>query len=334
MTNPSVAHRSPPHKASPSGQDAGAALICGSMAYDNIMVFDDQFKNHILPDKLDILNVSFLISGMRREFGGCAGNIAYSLAALGGRALPMATVGNDFSAYADWMDTRGITRRYLEPIHDALTGQAFVITDRDNNQITAFYPGAMSFSHHNTVGATAGEDIRLGIVSPDGREGMIRHAAELAQRNIPFLFDPGQGMPMFGKEELNAFLEQATWVAVNGYEWEMLRERTGLSAAQVLERVQALIVTQGAKGSVIHTAKGQIEVPVLPVAEALDPTGCGDAYRGGILYGLLRGMDWETMGRIATLMGSINAEYMGTQSYRLTPDEIKERFTAAFGYSY
>nr|VFJ92923.1 MAG: adenosine kinase [Candidatus Kentron sp. H]VFJ93758.1 MAG: adenosine kinase [Candidatus Kentron sp. H]VFK00643.1 MAG: adenosine kinase [Candidatus Kentron sp. H] len=315
-----------------SEKDTAAALICGSIAYDNIMAFDDHFKNHILPDKLDILNVSFLISGMRRQFGGCAGNIAYGLTLLGNLALPMATVGSDFTAYADWMDTHGITRHYLENIDNTLTAQAFIITDRDDNQITAFYPGAMAFSHENLV-STVG-NVKLGIVSPDGRDGMKQHAADLAERNIPFVFDPGQGMPMFHKEDLNTFLEQATWVAVNGYEWEMLRERTGLSVAQVLERVQALIVTQGEKGSVIHVRKGPIEIPALPVKRVIDPTGCGDAYRSGILHGLLGSMDWETTGRISTLMGSINAQYIGTQNYYFTSDEIKDSFKIAFGYSY
>ncbi|NNJ84777.1 MAG: carbohydrate kinase family protein, partial [Gammaproteobacteria bacterium] len=197
------------------------------MAYDSIMVFDDHFKNHILPDKLDILNVSFLISGMRREFGGCAGNIAYGLTLLGDPALPMATVGSDFFSYADWMDTNGITRRCLKSIDDTLTAQAFIITDLDDNQITTFYPGAMTFSHGNPIDTA--ENVVLSIVSPDGRDGMVQHAADLAERSIPFLFDPGQGMPMFYKDDLNTFIEQATWVAVNGYEWEMLRERTGFS---------------------------------------------------------------------------------------------------------
>lgn len=319
-----------------SGQKTKAALICGSMAYDNIMTFDDRFGHHILPDKLDILNVSFLISRMRREFGGCAGNIAHGLTLLGDTALPMATVGSDFPAYAGWMDACGVPRRYLEDIDGTLTAQAFIITDSDDNQITAFYPGAMTFSHTNPVPTPANtvEDITLAIVSPDGRDGMLQHAADLAERGVPFLFDPGQGMPMFRKDDLDGFLEQATWVAVNGYEWEMLRERTGLSAAQVLERVRALIVTRGEKGSVIHLPEGPLEIPALPIERAVDPTGCGDAYRAGILHGLLGDMDWETTGRVATLMGAINAQYVGTQNYRFTPDEFAARFKAEFGYSY
>nr|VFJ45940.1 MAG: adenosine kinase [Candidatus Kentron sp. DK]VFJ47559.1 MAG: adenosine kinase [Candidatus Kentron sp. DK] len=330
MTDQSIPDKSVQGATGSSGE--GVALICGSMAYDNIMSFDDRFGNHILPDKLDILNVSFLISHMRRQFGGCAGNIAHGLTLLGGRALPMATIGSDFAPYADWMDANGITRRCLKGIDDTLTAQAFIITDADDNQITAFYPGAMTFSHHNPISAAG--DISLGIVSPDGRDGMVQHATELAERDVPFIFDPGQGLPMFQENDLLTFLEQASWVAVNSYEWEMLQARTGLSAAQVLERVRALIVTRGEKGSVIHTPKARIEIPALPVGQAVDPTGCGDAYRAGILHGLIQGMDWETTGRIATLMGSLNAQYVGTQNYRLTPDEIRERFKTAFGYSY
>jgi len=311
-----------------------AALICGSIAYDNIMVFQDRFKNHILPDKIHILNVSFQVSEMRREFGGCAGNIAYGLTLLGGLAsplaLPMATIGGDFAPYADWMDTNGVTRRYLKTIDDAYTAQAFIITDLDDNQITMFHPGAMAFSHRNSVNTA--ENITLGIISPDGYDGMKQHARDLAEQDIPFLFDPGQGMTMFCKENLNIFLEQASWVIVNGYEWEMLQQRTGLSVAQVLERVRALIITRGAKGSVIYTRQAHIEIPALPVHRAVDPTGCGDAYRAGVLYGLLGGMDWETTGRIATLMGAINAEHMGTQNYHFAFDEIRDRFKTAFGY--
>nr|VFK17749.1 MAG: adenosine kinase [Candidatus Kentron sp. LFY] len=307
-----------------------AALICGSVAYDNIMVFQDRFKNHILPDKIDILNVSFQVSEMRREFGGCAGNIAYGLTLLGGSALPMATIGSDFASYADWMDTNGVTRRYLKTIDGTYTAQAFIITDLDDNQITMFHPGAMAFSHGNFVSAVG--DVNLGIISPDSHDGMKQHASGFAERGIPFLFDPGQGMTMFRKEDLDIFLEQASWIAVNSYEWEMLRERTGFSTVQVLERVQALIVTQGARGSVIYTRQGHVEIPALPVRQVVDPTGCGDAYRAGVLYGLSDGMDWETTGRIATLMGAISAQHIGTQNYRFTPDDFKDRFKMAFGY--
>nr|VFK43495.1 MAG: adenosine kinase [Candidatus Kentron sp. TC] len=307
-----------------------AVLICGSIAYDNIMVFQDRFENHILPDKIHILNVAFQVSEMRREFGGCAGNIAYGFTLLGGSALPMATIGSDFASYADWMDINGITRSHLKTIDDAYTAQAFIITDSDDNQITIFHPGAMAFSSRNSVSAV--ENVALGIVSPDSYDGMKQHARDLTERGIPFLFDPGQGMAMFHKEDLDIFLEQAYWVAVNSYEWEMLQERTGLSKTRVLERVQALIVTQGAKGSMIHTRQGPIEIPALSVRQVVDPTGCGDAYRAGILYGLSNSIDWETTSRIATLMGAINVQYAGTQNYHFTLDDFKDRFKMAFGY--
>lgn len=234
-----------------------SALICGSFAYDTIMVFHDRFKNHILPDKVHMLNVSFLVPDMRREFGGCAGNIAYGLNLLGGKGLPMATVGNDFGPYADWMDECGVDRRHMKVVEGTYTGQAYITTDMDDNQITAFHPGAMSFSHENMVGDADG--ITLGIVSPDGREGMIEHALQFAEANIPFIFDPGQGLPMFDGDDLLRFIEQATWVTVNDYEAQLLQERTSLSAHEIAERVEALIITRGGKGSLVYTAKNALK---------------------------------------------------------------------------
>lgn len=308
-----------------------SALICGSLAYDHIMVFHDRFRHHILPDKVHILNVSFLVPEMRREFGGCAGNIAYNLTLLGAKALPMATVGSDFVPYANWLASRGIERRYIRTIDGAYTAQAFITTDLDDNQITAFHPGAMNFSHLNEV--TDADGITIGIVSPDGREGMLKHARDFAQAGIPFIFDPGQGLPMFSGEELLQFLDQATWVAVNDYEWALLRERTGLSAQAVMQRVQALIVTQGAQGSTIYMDSRTIDIPAASTREALDPTGCGDAYRAGLLYGLMCGMDWETTGRIASLMGAIKIEHHGTQNHRFQWTGFEARFQQSFGYA-
>ncbi len=305
------------------------ALICGSFAFDTIMVFQDQFKNHILPDKVHILNVSFLVPQLRREFGGCAGNIAYNLKLLGGQGLPMATVGRDFDAYAQWMDQCGISRKHLRVIEDSYTAQAFITTDMDANQITAFHPGAMGHSHLNRVPTGAG--IRLGIVSPDGREGMIEHAAQFCSAGIPFIFDPGQGLPMFDGAQLTAFIEQATWVTVNDYECELLQERTGLTPHDIAERVEALIVTLGANGSRIYTKQQRIEVPAAKIAAAVDPTGCGDAYRAGLLYGLMNNKDWETTGRIAALMGAIKIEHHGTQNHSFDHAEFTARFKAEFG---
>ncbi|AHE99117.1 carbohydrate kinase family protein [Thioalkalivibrio paradoxus] len=309
-----------------------SALICGSIAFDTIMVFPDRFKNHILPDKVHILNVSFLVPEMRREFGGCAGNIAYNLKLLGGEPIPMATVGSDFGVYAEWLDQQGIDRRHVRTIDGSFTGQAFITTDQDDNQITAFHPGAMNFSHHNRV--QDAEGVRLGIVSPDGRDGMIQHAAQFAEAGIPFFFDVGQGLPLFSGDDLTRFLEQATYAAFNDYEAQLTAERTGLTLEQMAERVDAMIVTRGGEGSDIYTAGQRITIPAVQPTAVVDPTGCGDAYRAGLLYGLENGMDWETTGRIASLLGSIKIATAGTQNHHFTREQFAERFHEAFGYRF
>jgi adenosine kinase len=306
-------------------------LICGSFAYDTIMVFHDQFKNHILPDKVHILNVSFQVPQMRREFGGCAGNIAYNLKLLGGEPLPMGTVGKDFGPYAEWMDRHDIIRRYIKVCDDSYTAQAFITTDMDDNQITAFHPGAMNRSQETHVGDA--KDVKLGIVSPDGREGMLSHARQFAEKNIPFIFDPGQGMPLFDGKDLLAFLEQATWVTLNDYEAELMQERTEKSLTELASRVKGLVVTLGARGSCVYTEGRVIEIPAVPVTQVVDPTGCGDAYRAGLLYGLARNMDWETTCRIASLLGTIKIAHHGTQNHCFTPEEFAARFRDSFGYS-
>ncbi|MCF6290823.1 MAG: carbohydrate kinase family protein [Desulfobacterales bacterium] len=308
------------------------ALICGSFAYDTIMVFGDRFKNHILPDKVHILNVCFLVPEMRREFGGCAGNIAYNLGLLGGRPLPMATVGEDFGPYARWMDQHGISQEHLRVVPGTFTAQAFVTTDMDDNQITAFHPGAMNNAHENSV-ADAGE-VAIGMISPDGRDGMIKHAREFAEAGIPFIFDPGQGLPMFSGDELREFIDQASWVTVNDYEWGLIHKQTGLSERQVADRVKALIITRGGEGSIIYNGRGCYEIPVARAKVVNDPTGCGDAYRAGLLHGLLNGMDWETTGRLAAVMGAIKIEKHGTQNHNHGLQEIKDLFKANFGYGF
>ncbi len=307
------------------------ALICGSFAYDTIMVFHDRFKNHILPEQVHILNVSFLVPDMRREFGGCAGNIAYNLKLLGGDGAPMGTVGTDFAPYASWMDAQNISRDYLRTIEGEYTAQAYITTDQDDNQITAFHPGAMSYSHQNRIGDAAG--ITLGLLSPDGRQGMIEHAEQFAQAGIPFMFDPGQGMPMFDGEDLLRFAEQATWLAFNDYEARLMQERTGKSIEELAGMVDAIIVTRGGEGSSIFTGNKTIEIPSAKAASLEDPTGCGDAYRAGLLYGLQNHRDWETTGRIASLMGAIKIEQPGTQNHRFTLDEFQARFSQSFGYN-
>ncbi|MCB1722750.1 MAG: carbohydrate kinase family protein [Chromatiaceae bacterium] len=305
------------------------ALICGSLAFDTIMVFQDQFKNHILPDQVHILNVSFLVPEMRRNFGGCAGNIAFNLHLLGGDVLPVGTVGSDFGPYAAWFDHHGIRRDGLREIPDSYTAQAYITTDQDDNQITAFHPGAMNFSHANSVGDFTG--ITLGMVSPDGRQGMIEHAAQFLDAGIPFIFDPGQGMPMFDEDDLNRFAEQATWLAFNDYEAKLMQERTGKSPERLAREVEAVIVTRGGDGSTIYTRKGEVPIPLAPARHLVDPTGCGDAYRGGLLYGLQNGMDWEITGRIASLMGAIKIEHAGTQNHDLSRADFDARFKETFG---
>ncbi|HKK14630.1 MAG TPA: carbohydrate kinase family protein [Gammaproteobacteria bacterium] len=307
-----------------------SALICGSLAFDTIMVFHDRFKNHILPDKVHMLNVAFHVPDMRREFGGCAGNIAYNLKLLGGEPLPMGTVGADFGPYQEWMERHGIDRRYLKTIAETYTAQAFITTDMDDNQITAFHPGAMDYAHYNRV--EEAEGITIGMVSPDGRDGMIEHATQFAEAGIPFIFDPGQGLPLFGGDELKDFIDKATWVCVNDYESQLIQERTGLSPHEIADRVQALIVTRGGQGSYIYHEGKRTEIPAATAREVSDPTGCGDAYRGGLLYGLMNELDWETTGRIAALMGAIKVARHGTQNHHFTVDEFKDRFKEAFGY--
>jgi adenosine kinase len=308
-----------------------AALICGSLAYDNIMVFPDRFKNHILPEKIHILNVCFMVPELRREFGGCAGNIAYNLKLLGGDPLPMGTVGSDFGPYFEWFDRAGIRRDYITVIDNTLTAQAFITTDLDDNQITAFHPGAMNFSHKNSVSDTVG--VSVGLLAPDGREGMIQHAREFVEAGIPFMFDPGQGMPMFSQEDLLQFIEQARWLAVNDYEWQLMQDRTGLSSRDLTERVEALIITRGAEGSYIYTKDHHYVIPTAQARTVKDPTGCGDAYRAGLLYGLMNKLDWETTGRIAALLGTIKIEHHGTQNHRFSRSDFEARYQESFGSS-
>jgi len=307
---------------------SGRALICGSLAFDTIMVFGDRFANHILPDMIHILNVSFLVPQMRREYGGCAGNIAYNLALLGDEAVPMATVGSDFGPYRERLERAGIPTEHVRVIESELTAQAFITTDLDDNQITAFHPGAMQHSHVNRVSEARG--ITLGIVAPDGRAGMIEHAAQFASAGIPFIFDPGQGLPMFGAEELQSFISQARWVTVNDYEWQLLQQKSHWGVREITSRVEALIVTLGAAGAVIHTRGEEILIPPAPVREVVDPTGCGDAFRAGLIHGLLHGLDWPRTGHIAALMGAIKVESRGTQNHRFTREEFAQRLASTF----
>jgi len=304
-------------------------LICGSMAYDTIMVFGDRFKNHILPEQIHILNVAFLVPDMRREFGGCAGNIAYNLKLLGGEPLIMATIGDDSAPYLHRLKQLGLDASHVRDVPGSFTAQAFITTDLDDNQITAFHPGAMTQSHQNKV--TDAKGVTLGIISPDGRDGMLQHAREFSAAKIPFIFDPGQGLPMFDGDELMAFLKLADYCTVNDYEAKLLTERTGRTLEQLANEVEALIVTLAGSGSHIYTQGRRIEIPVAPAAAVIDPTGCGDAYRAGLLHGIHQGWGWEKTGRLASLMGSIKIAHRGGQNHKLTRDDIAGRYHAAFG---
>ncbi|MCK8516573.1 carbohydrate kinase family protein [Methylonatrum kenyense] len=304
------------------------ALISGSIAYDTIMVFRDRFKNHVLPDQVHILNLAFLVDDMRKEFGGCAGNIAYNMRLLGDEGICLATVGRDFPAYREWMDRWQIPRDHVLELDQHYTAQAYITTDLDDNQITAFHPGAMNQAHQVHVPADSGA--RLGVLAPNGRDGMLQHAREFREAGLPFIFDPGQGLPMFQDEELRHFMEQATWLAVNDYESELLQQRTGLSLEQMAARVEALVVTRGAHGSRIYTGGRCLEIPAATASAVNDPTGCGDAYRAGLIHGLLHDLDWELTGRIASLMGSIKIAHHGTQNHHFS----REQFAAAYQRAY
>lgn len=304
-------------------------IVCGSLAFDTIMVFGDRFKNHILPEQIHILNVAFLVPDMRREFGGCAGNIGYNLKLLGENPIVMATVGDDFEPYRRRFDALGLSLAHVRQVEGSYTAQAFITTDLDDNQITAFHPGAMTQSHLNRIDEVTGA--RLGIVAPDGRDGMLAHARQFVEAGIPFVFDPGQGLPMFSGDELMAFLRMATYCSVNDYEARLLAERTGRSIESLASEVDALIVTLGAEGSQIFTSGERIDVPCVKADEVVDPTGCGDAYRAGLLYGIEHGYDWQTTGRLASLMGSVKIGFRGGQNHAPTRDELAARYVAAFG---
>jgi len=305
-------------------------LICGSLAYDTVMVYPGRFRDHILPEKIHLLNVSFVVPTLRRYFGGCAGNIAYNLRLLECDGHAMGTVGHDFGPYREWMTKNGMSLRFVKTLDEEYTAQAYITTDLDANQLTAFHPGAMTNSWRQEVPADG--SITLGVLAPDGREGMIAHAAQFARADIPFMFDPGQAMTLFGGEELSQFIEQAKWVTVNDYEATLLQERTGLAAGELAARVEAYVVTRGREGSVVHARGRSVEIPAVRAAAVVDPTGCGDAYRAGLVYGLMRGIDWETTGRIASLMGAIKIATVGTQHHRFTLDEFRDRFNETFGY--
>jgi len=292
-----------------------AAVICGSLAFDTIMNFEGRFAQQILPDQLHILNVSFLVPGLRRDFGGCAGNIAYSLKQLGGTPLPMATLGTDGAGYLERLKSLGIGTEFVRQLDDTYTAQAMIMTDLDNNQITAFHPGAMTHAHVTKIQARP--DIKLGIISPDGRDAMLQHAQQFHDAGIPFVFDPGQGLPMFDGKELAAFIDKATWVTVNDYEGKMLSERTGWDSAAISRRVQGLVVTLGAEGCEVWVNGEKTLVPGVKAAAVVDPTGCGDAWRGALLHGLEQGWSLARCAELGNKVGAAKIASKGPQNWSL-----------------
>jgi len=303
-------------------------LICGSIAYDNIMIFPDRFKNHILAEKIHVLNVAFLVPEMRRDFGGCASNIAYNLKMLGGEPIMMATVGDDYAGYATRFEQLNLICEHVYQVPNTFTAQAFITTDLDDNQITAFHPGAMNFSHLNSV--KDAQNIRLGIVAPDGRDGMVQHAREFYEAGIPFIFDPGQGLPMYNGEELLNFIRQASYIALNDYEAQLLQDRTGQQLESLVNQDKVLIITLGAKGSIIYADGKKIEIPSVKPKKIIDPTGCGDAYRAGLLYGIVNNFDWQTTGQLSSLMGALKIAHRGGQNHQFTREEINQLYFENF----
>ncbi len=308
-------------------------FVCGSVAYDSIMVFRDRFRNHILPEQIHILNVSFLVPDMRREFGGCAGNIAYSLRLLGDDPFIVATVGDDAGAYRARLEELGLRQDFVRHVPGSYTAQAFITTDLDDNQITAFHPGAMMHSHLNRVAeaAAATPGSHYGIVAPDSREGMLAHVEGFAAAGVPFMFDPGQALPLFSGDDLLRCLKLAHCCTVNDYEARLISEKTGRSPEQLVTEAGTLVVTLGGQGSRIHHGSAVYEIPAVAAESMVDPTGCGDAYRAGLLHGLARGWDWERCGRLAAVMGAIKIACRGGQNHRPSKDEIAGRYRSAFG---
>ena len=304
-------------------------LISGSIAYDTIMVFEGQFKDHILPDRVHMLNVAFLTPSLKREFGGCAANIAYNLRALGGDPVILATVGRDAGDYLTRLDGFGIDRRHVKQLDDCYTAQCFITTDLADNQITAFHPGAMS--HAARVSALDALPAAVGIVAPNSKEAMLQHAREFHDARVPFVFDPGQGLPMFDGEELRKLIGMASAVAVNDYEGSLLCERTGLSEQQIAAQLDALIVTRGAQGAHVWSGGACVSVAAAPVSKTVDPTGCGDAFRGGLLYGIAQGWDWVQSARLGSVLGAMKIECQGPQNHAVERAAVAGRFEQAWG---
>lgn len=310
------------------------SLICGSLAFDYIMQFAGRFSKLLLADKLDKINISFLATTMRREFGGCAGNIAYNLKLLNCQPLIMATVGQDSEPYLEHFKNLNISTKHINVIPNLFTAQCFITTDIDNNQINTFHPGAMMFSHQNKITTNIANHINFVVIAPDSYDGMLQHAKQSAELNIPLIFDPGYGLPMFTSEELKYFINLATYIIVNAYEAELLTKYTHFNLKEIAQRVSALVVTRGKFGVKIFTSNCVIEIPPVIADTIVDPTGCGDAFRAGMLFGLTAGMDWTTIGNLSNLIGSIKISSQGSQNHVFTLAEIDNRFYKIFGYHF
>ncbi|MGC8467416.1 MAG: carbohydrate kinase family protein [Acidithiobacillus sp.] len=306
-------------------------IVCGSLAFDTIMVFPDRFKAHILPDQVHMLNVSFTVPEMRKDFGGCAGNIAYNLKLLGGEPLIVGTAGQDFGPYAEHLNALGIDTTHIRTLPEQYTAQAFITTDLDDNQITAFHPGAMFSSQENRLAGRIPAGSRWGIVAPDGLTAMVQHLSDLVEAGVHTIFDPGQGLPLFDSDTLRTLIDKADYLTVNSYECQMVLQRTGWDMDTLRGKLKALVVTAGEEGSTIHTQGQSLAIPAAKVQQVVDPTGCGDAYRAGLLYGLERGWDWPTCGRVASLMGACKIECAGTQNHHFDPSDFRRRYRESFG---
>ena len=301
-----------------------SVVVCGSLAYDNIMEFDGKFGDYILPDQIHILSVAFNVPRLRKEFGGCAGNIAYNLKLLGIEPIITATVGQDFDVYGSWLEKNGISKDAIKIIDNMYTAQCFITTDSNNNQLTSFHPGAMDEGHKNPISLTT-NNIEMAIIAPDGKQSTIEHAEQLHEQSIPIMYDPGQGLPMFNKDEIEKIIELSDWIILNEYEANLISEITGKQLTHIARNLKAAIVTKGNKGSEIFVGDEPIFIEPIKAKKDLDPTGCGDAYRAGLIYGICNQMSWQQSGIIGSMMGSIKVANHGTQNHTFNVKAILEQ---------
>ena len=300
-----------------------SVVVCGSLAYDNLMEFDGKFGDYILPDQIHILSVAFNVPRLRKEFGGCAGNIAYNLKLLGIEPIITATVGQDFDSYGSWLEKNDISKDAIQIIDNMYTAQCFITTDSNNNQLTSFHPGAMDEGHKNPISLT--DNIEMAIIAPDGKQSTIEHAEQLHEQSIPIMYDPGQGLPMFNKDEIEKIIGLSDWIILNEYEANLISEITGKPLKDIVKNLKAAVVTKGNKGSEIFVGDERIIIEPIKAIKDLDPTGCGDAYRAGLIYGICHQMSWQQSGKIGSMMGSIKVASNGTQNHTFNVREILEK---------